>query len=145
MSTSKEAHSQMMLSFCDQWRRHRNNATCLMCLLRRPEYGLPCGHIFCEVDIRRFGKEVKKDTFAVNACFLCSKETNEAKFRLKPRTKGISILGIDGGGVKGIIPLQLLQLLELKLKPYLSEFPVQNHFDMTIGTSSGKYTKHSNL
>lgn len=139
LSTGKEAHGQLMLSFSDQWRLYRNNATCLMCLLRRPEYGLPCGHVFCDVDIRRFGKEVCKDTFVAGSCFLCSKETNGAKFRLKPRTKGISILAIDGGGVRGIIPLQLLQLLELKLKPYLSEFPIQNHFDMTVGTSSGKH------
>jgi hypothetical protein len=108
-----------------------------MCLLRRPEYGLPCGHAFCEVDIRRFGRETCDNTFAVDSCFLCRSRMTAVKFRLKPRTKGVSILGIDGGGVRGIIPLQLLRLLELKLEPYLPGFPIQNHFDLTAGTSSG--------
>lgn len=77
-------------------------------------------------------------TFSIHSCFLCSEDTQGARFKFKPKTKGVNVLGIDGGGVRGVIPLQSLFLLEQKLKPYLSEFPVQDLFDVAYGTSSGE-------
>jgi hypothetical protein len=47
------------------------------------------------------------------------------------------VLGIDGGGVRGVIPIQSLLLLEQKLAPYLPGFPIQDLFDVAFGTSSG--------
>ncbi|CZT11980.1 uncharacterized protein RAG0_15979 [Rhynchosporium agropyri] len=110
-----------------------------MCLCRRPEYGLPCGHSFCGIDIQRFGTALETDPykFTVQSCFLCSQDAEGAQFGFKPKTKGVNILGIDGGGVRGVIPLQALLLLEQKLKPYLPELPVQDLFDVAFGTSSG--------
>ena len=61
------------------------------------------------------------------------------KFQLRPRTKSVNVLTIDGGGIKAINPLQILQLLELKLEPLLPGFPIQNHFRVLVGTSSGEY------
>lgn len=47
------------------------------------------------------------------------------------------MLGIDGGGARGVIPLQSLFLLEKKLRPYLPDFLIQDFFDVSFGTSSG--------
>jgi len=136
----KQSHRHTILSFKDTWKNIHSDSTCLMCLCRRPEYGLPCGHSFCGIDIQRFGTVLDTDPhkFTVQSCFLCSQDTKGAQFGFKPKTKGVNVLGIDGGGVRGVIPLQALLLLEQKLKPYLPEFPVQDLFDVAFGTSSGK-------
>jgi hypothetical protein len=136
----KQSHRHTILSFQDDWKEIYSDGTCVMCLCRRPEYGLPCGHSFCGIDIQRFGDVSDDDphSFTVHSCFLCSQATQGAQFRFKPKTKGVNVLGIDGGGVRGVIPLQSLLLLEQKLKPYLPEFPVQDLFDVAFGTSSGK-------
>jgi hypothetical protein len=136
----KQSHRHTILSFKDTWKNIHSDSTCLMCLCRRPEYGLPCGHSFCGIDIQRFGTVLDTDPhkFTVQSCFLCSQDTEGAQFGFKPKTKGVNVLGIDGGGVRGVIPLQALLLLEQKLKPYLPELPVQDLFDDAFGTSSGK-------
>ena len=51
MKAEPEAHHRIVVSFGDRWRSYRNNSTCLMCVIRRPEYGLPCSHMLCEDDI----------------------------------------------------------------------------------------------
>ncbi|KAF5696973.1 hypothetical protein FGLOB1_13116 [Fusarium globosum] len=66
-------------------------------------------------------------------------------FKLKPATKGISILSIDGGGVRAVIPLTRMQLLQEHLRRYLGAFLIQDHFDMTVGTSSGSLYPSRNL
>ncbi|KAI6080481.1 hypothetical protein F4821DRAFT_251478 [Hypoxylon rubiginosum] len=133
----KEGHRQRMQSFSDRWKAYRNDKTCLMCLSRKPEYWLPCGHSFCETDIRRFGTQVSPSTFLVDPCFLCTRTTNGLKFTLKPPTKGVNVLGIDGGGIKGIIPLEILHRLEQHTQHLLPGFPIQDFFHMAMGTSSG--------
>jgi hypothetical protein len=44
-----------------------------------------------------------------------------SSFRMQPPTYGnlITILSIDGGGVRGIIPATILEFLESKLQVYL--------------------------
>jgi hypothetical protein len=137
----KRWHRLTLSSFHDTWKILRSDATCFMCLCRRPEYSLPCGHAFCGVDIQRFGTKLWSDPykFSVQRCYLCAEDTLGVQIKFKPATKGISILGIDGGGVRGVIPLQSLLLLEQKLKPYLPDFPIQDHFDVAFGTSSGEH------
>jgi patatin-like phospholipase/acyl hydrolase len=58
-----------------------------------------------------------------------------AVFKLIPPTAGIRILSMDGGGVRGIIGLTTLVLLERDLS-YLG-CPIWDVFDFVIGTSSG--------
>jgi patatin-like phospholipase/acyl hydrolase len=57
------------------------------------------------------------------ACTLCFAEP-------KPRIK---ILSIDGGGIRGIIPIKILSYMESKLKTT----SITNHFDIMGGTSAG--------
>ena len=52
-----------------------------------------------------------------------------------PPTAGIRVLTFDGGGVRGLATLQYMQLLQDEVG---LPFPVQEHFDVVFGTSSGK-------
>jgi patatin-like phospholipase/acyl hydrolase len=54
-----------------------------------------------------------------------------------PQTAGIRVLTLDGGGVRGLAPLQYLQVLQDRIG---LPFPVQENFDVVFGTSSGMFT-----
>lgn len=61
------------------------------------------------------------------------------KFRFVPPTAGIRMLSIDGGGVRGVIPLVFLQQLDRTLAPL--GCAIKDHFDFVCGTSAGKNSK----
>ncbi|KAK4170764.1 hypothetical protein QBC36DRAFT_383030 [Triangularia setosa] len=65
--------------------------------------------IICEICIKVFGEPWQ---FTANACFLCQAESRIV-VRVHAPNAGIGILCIDGGGVRGIIPTTILELLEL--------------------------------
>ncbi|KAK0866001.1 hypothetical protein LTR87_015181 [Friedmanniomyces endolithicus] len=54
--------------------------------------------------------------------------------RLKPPTAGVRVLSVDGGGVRGIIPLEFLHLLQ---RSFGSSCRIQDLFDLALGTSAG--------
>lgn len=54
--------------------------------------------------------------------------------RLKPATAGVSILSIDGGGTRGIVPLEFLNIVQRLLGQTCA---IQDLFDFVGGTSSG--------
>ena len=63
----------------------------------------------------------------------CPKLANGPKgITIESNKKTIRILSIDGGGVRGIIPAQILTRLEDKLGK-----PIATHFDFMAGTSTG--------
>lgn len=68
-------------------------------------------------------------------------QSNECDtFRLKPPTAGLRILSVDGGGVRGVIPLMFLNHFEDELSVlggYISDC-----FDYVCGTSAGKTGTH---
>lgn len=45
-----------------------------------------------------------------------------------------TILAIDGGGVRGVIPLEYLVLIQESLSPFCR---LQDLVDLAVGTSSG--------
>lgn len=51
-----------------------------------------------------------------------------------PPTMSPAILAIDGGGVRGVIPLEYLLLVQEHLRPCT----IQDVVDLAIGTSSGQ-------
>ncbi|PAN27066.1 hypothetical protein PAHAL_5G056300 [Panicum hallii] len=64
----------------------------------------------------------------------------ESNYACPPPRKGnmITILSIDGGGVKGIIPATFLSFLESKLQDLDgSNARIANYFDVIAGTSTG--------
>jgi hypothetical protein len=109
--------------------------SCLACLQRRPEYKYPCNHMVCGdccVDLGRRGDR-DRDLFTFTNCPFC-KLTCSIQIRVKPATAGVRLLSIDGGGVRAVIPIQFLRALEQALD---LNIPVQEHFDLSYGTSSG--------
>jgi len=80
------------------------------------------------------GKKTDVWTFSIQECFLCESETLGVIVKVKPPTATARLLSIDGGGVRGIIPLIILQALEERIGlPY----PVYGNFDFIFGTSAG--------
>lgn len=125
----------------DMWssRKHWSNlfsaVTCLSCLCHRPSTLLRCGHRCCRRCIQFFGTRVdtEHNRYRLARCVLCGKPTEMPVVTLRPHFG--RILEVDGGGVRGIVPLQFLQLLEDHMQvPGI----FQHFFDYAIGTSSGK-------
>lgn len=99
------------------------NRTCLTCLYRMPEKTLCCGHAICEVCLVTFGSSDTLDryTYRLKACPLYGIVKEEGQtFRLSLPTAGTRLLTIDGGGIRGVIPLTFLVALEGYLAPFKS-------------------------
>jgi patatin-like phospholipase/acyl hydrolase len=74
-------------------------------------------------------------SYTISQCFLCQSK-GELTVRLKPPTAGSRLLVLDGGGIRGIVTLQILLALDKYRKlPY----PIYDEFDLTLGTSTGEY------
>lgn len=116
------------------WSRTYSNRTCISCLRRSPEYSFSCGHAICETCIQIFGTRTPKTEFEYrfDKCLVC--HDGVLQVAIKPPTAGVRILSIDGGGVRDVVPLEYLGLLQDQLGP---ECPIQSLFDLAIGTSSG--------
>lgn len=135
--SSSGIHLAASKTRCLGWTVLKNNRTCLYCLARSPEHVLSCGHSVCETCIRIFGKGsigIEYQFDMADCMFCCQKGTLTAK--LKPPSAGIRLLGVDGGGARGIIPLEVIKLLQDSLGP---KCPIQDFFDLVIGTSSGEW------
>lgn len=120
-----------------RWKEAFNADTCLACLVRRPSILLPCGHRFCHSCVRFFGQSIdaSSERYRLSSCMLCGVATTITALTLRRRHR--RLIEIDGGGVRGIIPLQFLQSLESLLEtPGL----FRRFFDFAIGTSSGMET-----
>lgn len=104
-----------------------------------PDKVFDCGHSICDICIRRFGRRSRTEmhAFILPNCILCGHVQLESTYRLIPPTAGIRKLCIDGGGVRGIIPLTFLQHLGKELGHF--GCALQEFFDYVCGTSSGTY------
>jgi hypothetical protein len=110
--------------------------TCFTCLLRPPQHALSCGHAYCDVCAAGYGRPVDgaEYQYLVDHCVLCQSSCNNL-IKLLPPTAAVRAISIDGGGVRGFIPLRFLVHMQQILGP---ECPLQDLFDVAFGTSSGK-------
>lgn len=130
-------HTNTISKFQERWPKFKSKDTCLMCLVRRPQYMLKCGHKVCENCLQVFGKSQKQDPwlFELGHCLLCY-QTVRFCARIRPATAGNSVFCIDGGGVRGIIPIAIL----LKIQRFLDlPIPIQELFTLAYGTSVGMF------
>ena len=134
--SSKAAHQEVMTELSREWAELHSDDTCFCCLRRRPRFGLPCGHCFCENCVKIFGHQSMADpwTFDIDKCFLCSVKMVDIHIKLKPETASVRVLSIDGGGTRGRVPLEFIGVLQDRLQ---LPFPIQYNFDIVYGTSSG--------
>ncbi|KAL5936827.1 hypothetical protein ACKVV1_011385 [Pyricularia oryzae] len=140
LQSAAEAHQRLMESFRGHWSKVRSHETCFSCVSRRPQFGLSCGHFVCENCIRVFGNKNDLDpwVYHVKQCLLCGADVGNMAIRVRPDNASVRVLSIDGGGVRGVAPLRFLQTLQDQLR--LPDYPVQRHFDVIYGTSSGAIT-----
>jgi energy-coupling factor transporter ATP-binding protein EcfA2 len=116
-----------------------SHTACFSCLVSIPEHPLPCGHVLCTPCVKAFGTSRSRTTIDMKYCPLHENNT-QAHFRLswqislKPPGAGIRILTLDGGGVRAIVQLTILQQLEHAIGV---ELPIQAFFDLIIGTGTG--------
>jgi hypothetical protein len=73
--------------------------------------------------------------YFLDTCLLCSSRSGLI-IDLKGPTTGVKILCVDGGGSRGIIPLEELSSLQEMAGP---DLPIQDFFDLKFGTSAGKH------
>ena len=135
---SSEIHKDNLRRFEDRWRNIWSSSTCLACLRRRPQYGLPCGHIVCENCVLVFGECCVNDPwiFKVHSCFLCGvKMPEEITIKIHPPTAGVGVLCIDGGGARGVLPLKFMKRIEDRIG---LSIPLQKFFKVAFGVSSGE-------
>ncbi|KAF2741923.1 FabD/lysophospholipase-like protein [Sporormia fimetaria CBS 119925] len=113
--------------------------TCLCCLMMMPEKVFACGHSVCNICIQRFGKRprTERHTFTFTACPICGEKQRVSTYSLIPPTAGIRILCIDGGGIRGVIPLTFLKHLESDPRLSYIGHPIREYFDYVCGTSAG--------
>lgn len=146
------------------WMTAKSNMSCFACLQATPDHVLPCGHGFCEECIKDFGDPLlaRKYHYEIGECVLCGENaeqwtqrcpslvrytnTHSAPipvipqiFRLTPRCAGIRLLTLDGGGIRGIIELAMLEKIEKRVG---LELPIRELFDLIVGTSTGKSENH---
>ncbi|KAF5246559.1 hypothetical protein FANTH_6809 [Fusarium anthophilum] len=137
MSSHEQRHLNYLVTLRDRWRSHKVQDYCPACILRRPEYGLPCGHMYCEHDMRLLGRKVGRETYVVDECICCQTHFTGVTFRFRPKSRGIRILALDGGGVRGIMILKCLQILQTRLRDFVPGMDIIEMFDVCVGTSTG--------
>ncbi|KKZ67221.1 hypothetical protein EMCG_07087 [[Emmonsia] crescens] len=132
--SSIELHKLQVMSQSGLLCQVKSNRTCLWCQSRRPQHRPSCGHSLCDTCVLRFGQAASdvEYRFTLQLCIFCLSRV-PLVVDLVPPTKRVSILAIDGGGVRGVIPLEFLLLLQEKL----GACPVTDLCDLIMGTSSG--------
>jgi hypothetical protein len=146
------------------WSNLKSNMTCFACLQYAPDHVLPCGHGYCEECVKDFGKILPQKCYhyVMDECVLCNATAAEWQaqqstvppnglsaatqngrdvlpslppvLRLNPRCGGIRVLTLDGGGIRGVIELALLEKIEQRIGLNL---PISELFDLVVGTSTG--------
>ncbi|KAF9762619.1 hypothetical protein IL306_003360, partial [Fusarium sp. DS 682] len=114
---------------------------CLGCLFGRPEYKLPCGHVICKTCVEDFD-DTDSDKrypgrFMHQRCIICDNSSSDKwpyTAAIRPPLSGLRVLSLDGGGVRGIVELTVLNRLEKEIGLGL---PIENFFDLIVGTSTG--------
>nr|XP_001393324.2 hypothetical protein ANI_1_2628074 [Aspergillus niger CBS 513.88] len=128
-------HVQHLTEWRAIFERLHSNRTCLGCLLCRPQHPLPCGHALCDRCIERYGRPAprRESAFVVETCPLCQAPCVTSVVLLPP-TAAVRALAVDGGGVRGVIPIRILLGLQLILGPKCS---LPGLIDVAFGTSAG--------
>ncbi|KAI9717966.1 MAG: hypothetical protein M1828_007058 [Chrysothrix sp. TS-e1954] len=109
--------------------------TCYGCLMGVPRHPLPCGHALCSACVKSYGVHDANLVLLKN-CPLHPAQIFEPAWvvKFKPDFAGVRVLSLDGGGVRGILELEILKGIENALG---GELRIQTMFDLIVGTSTG--------
>ena len=129
-----DIHRNTLTKYTSRWTNIRSTQTCFVCLRRAPQIRMKCEHCICEncsINLGQQSDDMRH--YSLQSCPLCKKKVH-VKLRIHPSTAGIGILCVDGGGVRGVIPTTILEILEDRIGLPL---PIQDHFQMAYGISAG--------
>lgn len=134
-------HLANVQRFRKHWSSTHSVDTCLLCLRRVPDGPrLVCGHAICTMCIRIYCcnsiQAPNTFTFPANQCPLCAADLPDGfMVGVLADTASLRVLSIDGGGYRGVGPMQsLLMLSRATGVKYLA----RRSFDVVVGTSSGQ-------
>ncbi|KAL5350964.1 hypothetical protein ACLOAV_004537 [Pseudogymnoascus australis] len=137
-TSAAAAHQSCLYSYRKEWVDIYSQTTCFGCEVRGPEHVCSCGHGLCDLCFIKCGRSAPGApwTISVKICPLCYVEVNKV-VKLKPPTAGVRVFTADGGGVRGVVGISWLKVLQSNLR---LPMPIQEHFDIVVGTSSGEAT-----
>ena len=118
----------------------RSHSVCLCCLFEQPEHTLPCGHILCSSCVKSFGRMKNKTLVEIQDCPLEADSAGRYKpctVYLRPENVGLRVLVLDSGGIRGVVQLEVLRLLE---REWNGRIPIRYFFDLMVGTGTGGLT-----
>ncbi|KAF2758985.1 hypothetical protein EJ05DRAFT_499409 [Pseudovirgaria hyperparasitica] len=113
-----------------------SHSACFCCLREMAEHPLPCGHVLCKACIKAYGDEQQQQV-SLAACPLHNRSmifSTPWRIPIKAELAGVRILSLDGGGIRGIVELEVLRQIEIALGGCI---PIQEFFDLIVGTSTG--------
>ncbi|KAF2752703.1 hypothetical protein EJ05DRAFT_446392, partial [Pseudovirgaria hyperparasitica] len=134
---ASKIHSRQLELLKGHFSKFKSHTTCFCCLMREPDKVFDCGHSCCNGCIALYGNARKnvRHGYHLKACLLCGASIKTPDFEFMPPTAGPRVLSLDGGGIRGVIPLTFLVGLGRRLKPL--ELPLRHFFDYVCGTSAG--------
>jgi predicted acylesterase/phospholipase RssA len=94
---------------------------------------MPCQHTIYDTCACIFGQRSHgaEYHFDLACCLICLKQFLFV-VRVLPPTKGPTVLVLDGGGIRGVVTLGFLKVLEEEIGA------LRGAFDLTVGTSAGE-------
>lgn len=118
--------------------------SCAACLLEPWAHMLPCRHGLCTLCLRAcHGKEMGGCRMDVYDCPVCEQNIESTCIRkFMPPTATLRVLALDGGGIKGLVQLQILKYL-LDKTGLREAIHISSFFDLMVGSSIGNYDTYS--
>jgi predicted acylesterase/phospholipase RssA len=112
-----------------------SHESCFGCLVNIPLHPLPCGHVLCDNCVRDCGRR-SHGKVKLEYCPLHMYTRFEPPWEVTQKLDhvGIRILSLDGGGMRGIMELEVLRAIE---KAVGGNIRIQSFFDLIVGTSTG--------
>lgn len=111
-------------------------ATCVCCLMKKPEHPLPCGHILCDDCVRDYGT-VDDDIVQIQSCPLHHKKVHWSPPAVVSRPSagaGLRVLCLENGGIRGVLQLEILAAIDSQLGEH---FTIWDCLDLTVGSGTG--------
>lgn len=133
--SAADLREQALCRYSEYWGVLQTTRVCLYCLQRKPEHVLDCYHTICDVCLSTFGELAKGLEYHYNltTCLICQ-ESICFQGRVMPPTCRARVVSFDGGGCRGIVSLTFFDEMQ---DAFGLDYPIQDHFDLGIGTSSG--------